>query len=838
MPRRPPSDLEATVLARDGTREGEEIRFRCPEPESHQNGDANPSARYHPGKHVWRCDVCGAGGGWKDLCERLNVSIPAPSRREPAAIYEYRSEVGELLRRKLRWEPGPKGRGKSFSWEKPDGAGGWQRCKGDGNPRILYRSEAIPAAREAGHPVLVVEGEKDADRAAALGLVAVTNPEGAGPRKWKSEYSEQLRGLAVVIVPDQDPTGQIHAFSVARGLAGVAQSIAILDLPGETVNDLSDWAGAEEKAGRSQDEIRARLETLIAEAPPWDPEADPGDDGAEAADTSSSDKEPTQSEILLGLVKTAGVELFHAPDREPFALVPVNCHRETWRVRSTDFRYWLLHGYYDLTGKAPNAQSLQDARNTLAAQALFAGDEHAVHTRVAESDGRIYLDLGNEAWEAVEVTESGWQLVAESPVRFRREPGMEELPRPVSGGSIAELRPFINLPDDDAFALFVAFLVAALRPRGPYPVLALHGEQGSAKSTLARIARALVDPAGAPLRSLPGSVRDLMISATHTWVLAFDNLSGIPAWLSDAFCRLSTGGGFSARELYTDSDEVIFSAMRPVILNGIDDVVGRQDLGDRSITLSLPRIEDGDRLREDEIWSEFERLRPRLLGALLDAVSCALSRQASVRLERSPRMADFAHWAVAAEPALPWEEGTFLAAYESNRRESIEVALEADLVGSAVRSLVAERGRFEGTCQELQALIDERESEAVRRSKSWPKSPRGLSSQLKRAAPALRQAGIDVEQGIREPGTGKRLVQITGKEDAGDRHDRHNGHASPPAGASVRDGCAGAVTVDASHRHTPDPENATVPAGRDGCDGSIPAHSDPLAGDDGEELRI
>lgn len=843
----PPPELERALLARKGRHDQEEIRYQCLHPENHSNGDADPSAVYNPTKTVWYCPVCETGGGWRDLCESMGIPVSRgckPQSRR-TATYVYRDEAGKPLRRKVRWEPGFDDRPKSFSWEKPGAGDTWTKSTGDGNPRVLYHSEQLPAARESGTRVWVVEGEKDAEAAEALGLVAVTNPEGAGDgkragktekTKWKKKYSEQLRGLPVVLVPDRDRPGRTHARAVAQRLHGLATSLRIVELPGEGVKDLSDWIAAERKAGRSQEEIRSRLEQLSTEAPLWEPGDD--DEDHEGDNASNHSAKPTQSEILIRLADEAGVQLFHTPDREAFALLPVNGHRETWRVRSKDFKLWLLHRYFASTGKAPNAQALQDARNTLTARGMFEGEEHEVHTRVAGAGEAIYLDLCNDSWEAVEVTGAGWRVVPEAPVRFRREPGMRSLPRPVRGGSVDELRPLINVPDHASFALFIAFLVAALRPRGPYPLLVLHGEQGSAKSTLARMARDLVDPARAPLRALPRNEQDLMISATRGWMLAFDNLSGLPDWLSDAFCRLSTGGGFAARELYTDADEVIFSAMRPVVLNGIDDVVGRQDLVDRSLTVGLPAICDEHRQRENELWARFEALRPRLLGALLDAVTCALRRGPEVRLERSPRMADFAHWVVAAEPALPWAEGTFFAANEGNRQESVEVSLEADLVGSAIRALLAEREVFEGTSQELLALLASKATDATRRLRTWPSSPRSLASRLKRAAPALRQAGIAVVQGKRESHTGRRIVQIVQIKSVIDRHDRHHRHPPPCDGAFGGDANGLAVTVASSDRHPANAREAGAGDEGDGGDGPKPADSESLDPDDREELRL
>jgi hypothetical protein len=172
--------------------------------------------------------------------------------------------------------------------------------------------------------------------------------------------------------------------------------------------------------------------------------------------------------------------------------------------------------------------------------------------------------------------------------------------------------------------------------------MVLLGEQGSAKSTFSAMMRALVDPNTAPLRALPREERDLFIAANNGHVLAFDNVSALSAWLSDAICRLATGGGFAMRQLYTDQEEVLFDARRPIILNGIEDFVSRPDLADRAVFLRLEAISEERRRPETEIWAAFEVERPRILGALLDAVVVGLRRLSETRLPKLPRMADFA----------------------------------------------------------------------------------------------------------------------------------------------------------------------------------------------------
>jgi hypothetical protein len=338
-----------------------------------------------------------------------------------------------------------------------------------------------------------------------------------------------------------------------------------------------------------------------------------------------------------------------------------------WKAAGIDrFRTWLRQRHYEATQTAASAAVINSALDLFEAQAHFEGPERAVHVRLAEHGGHIYLDLADDYWRAVEIGPSGWRVIGSAPVRFRRAAGMLPLPVPQRGGSIEELASFLNLPSRNDFVLVVAWLLA-LRAGGPYPLLAISGEQGSAKTVLSKLLKDLVDPNVAPVRALAREERDLVIAANNSHILAFDNLSGLPHALSDAFCRVATGASFGLRQLYTDADEVLFQAARPILLNGIDDVIGRSDLADRALFLTLPPIADRQRRVERQLWREFEVARPRILGSLLDAAVHGLRNVEGIHLEEPPRMADFALWATACETAF-WPAGTFTQAYQANRR--------------------------------------------------------------------------------------------------------------------------------------------------------------------------
>jgi primase-polymerase (primpol)-like protein len=497
------------------------------------------------------------------------------------------------------------------------------------------------------------------------------------------------------------------------------------------------------------DQIADALEELASDVWTMRSEDADGADGADGLSPTSSDS--SDADIFASLVTDAeDVELFHTPgkhDALAYATIAFADHRETWPVRSQAFKLWAVRRFREDQRRVPGGNAITDGLNAIVASAIFDGEEHPVFVRVAGHENTVLIDLGDDLWRAVQVSATGWTVVDSHsvPVRFIRRRGMQALPIPVYGYGVEELRPYVNLPADSSWKLFVLVVTTYLLPSGPYVVLVVNGEQGSAKSTLMRVARDLVDPNKAGLRRPPKDERDLMIAATNAWIVAYDNISGLPAFLSDAICVLATGGGFGARELYTDDEEKLFDAMRPVMLNGIEDIATRADLLDRAIILTLPAIPDDVRMQNADQRSGFERVRAGVFGALLTGVASVLKRRADVRLTRSPRMADFATSAVAAAPAYGWSEEEVLDLIESSRNAANEIAIGNSLVAEGILRLLGSTNEWCGTCGDLLMLLSG-ESDATRRVRAgWPKTPRGMRGALTRAAANLRRAGVEVD---------------------------------------------------------------------------------------------
>jgi hypothetical protein len=301
----------------------------------------------------------------------------------------------------------------------------------------------------------------------------------------------------------------------------------------------------------------------------------------------------------------------------------------------------------------------------------------------------------------------------------------------------------------------------------------LSGVQGAGKSTIARVLRSLVDPALAALTTIPKSERDVAIAATNSHLIAMDNLSEISAKLSDILCRVATGGSFRTRELYTNDDEMIFNYRRPLIINGIEELPIRPDLLDRSILIHVEPISEERRRDEHNFWQDFENVRPQLLGRMLDVICEGIRRLPEVKLDASPRMADFARWGVAVEQAMGFDVGSFMAAYQSNRQEANVAAIESSPIAIALYAYLGARlngfhsndsaknvvrRSFNGTalklldevrefCSSLGYGTNNKELKELLRHPKFPKSANQLSAEIARLEPTLKKMNIALERG-------------------------------------------------------------------------------------------
>ena len=545
--------------------------------------------------------------------------------------------------------------------------------------------------------------------------------------------------------------------------------------------------------------------------PPGPPEA--------AADGQPGGREDGGSTATaLVALATQRYELATSATGEPFAVAREGHGPYLARMLrggQASLRAELAAAYARRTGRVPNSSALADALNVLEGIAM---DRPPVDLalRVARHRAELVLDLGDPSGRVVVLTPQGWALAGRSPVLFRRTKLTGILPEPARGGRLEALRELglVNL-SESTWPLAVAWLVAALFPDIAHPIPLLVGEQGTGKSTTARLLSRLVDPSPAELRSAPKDLEQWAVAASGSWLVVLDNLSGIPDWLSDALCRAVTGDGMVRRRLYENDDLAVLAFRRVVALTSIDPGALRGDLADRIVMFDLERFaERGEELRLD---AAFRRAWPGLLGGLCDLACQVLAALPGVQVDRPPRLADFARIVAAVDQVL----GTSaLEVYRAlSNRISADV-VEADPVAQAVRQLATAQGTWQGTAGELLGKLTADLGDQ-RPPRGWPATPRGMAAALTRAAPALRDVGVRVEPAGRVGHQGQRCWWLSVDPDAQAPTNPQAALWPPadPAGTQGDGGRPSAPSAPSANGHPPSPAATSSADGR--ADGSL-----------------
>jgi hypothetical protein len=699
--------------------------------------------------------------------------------------------------------------------------------------RLYIPPVAVPRLAETGVPLILTEGEKKALALNQHGFLAVAvagvwnllkKVEGVEKGKAFDDYEFRwpegipVAGRELVLVFDSDTRSKdnlpLALKYIREHLSALGATVRIANLPD---GPNGDKVGADDYlVAHGPAALQAIIDSAV------DPTAKKG----RKKQDGDKPKKPPAADVLT--VIGTSFDLWHDPEERAFASIG----RRTYSVRSKSFKTLLVSRFREMTGgQVANGEALGAALLAIEGVAVHERPECEAHVRVAEHGGRVYVHLADANDTVIEIGPDGWRECEAPPVRFFRPRGMRPLPRPRPGGRLDDLRQFLNVPDDHLWALIRAWLAMTFREKGPFALLVLLGEQGSAKTTTAKLLRRLIDPREIAVRSQPKDVRDLMIAARTNWVLSFDNLSGLPDWLSDALCRLATGGGFGTRELYSDDEETTFNATRPAIVNGIEDFVTRPDLLERSLLIQHPTIPEERRRPEAELWAEFEECWADLLGAVFDYVAGGLRELPNVHLTRLPRMADFARFAVACELALPEGERVFLAAYKENQAGANEQVLEESLVAVALRQFMIDRDEWVGTATELLNHLKGLVPEDQRKDKDqgWPKKPNGLSNKLKSLAPSLRRATrIDVCIGEKDTNRKRtRLITVRRLSDMSPDGSSASSGSSAPAdsplpppqdGASSQGADRPPIVLPSSAESAESRQNGGKADGADGAD--------------------
>lgn len=453
-------------------------------------------------------------------------------------------------------------------------------------------------------------------------------------------------------------------------------------------------------------------------------------------------EEATQADIALKLfLEELNIETFQDERNDAYVRININGHHENWHCDSGRLKSWMSRSFYAKYKNVLRSDVIKSIVEVLKGKALFCEEKrHSLSSRLSYDKNVLWYDLVNPTWSAVKINKDGWSIVKTPPILFKRFEHQKEQVIPVSGGDPHDILDFVNIQDQEQKILFMVFLISAFIPDFPHPMPFFYGPQGSAKSTVSKVIRQLIDPSHIEVSQFPKKQDELVQMFDHHTILFFDNISYISQEQSDMLCKVITGGAFSKRKLYSDNDDIIYSFKKTVGMNGISLVLTKPDILERSLLFPLERVSKSNRVQEEVLLKNFEDKLPMIFGSILDTISKAMFYKESIKLEQTPRMADFAIWGSAIAKALGYKEGVFMDAYWKNIDSQDMEILYEDTTAGAIMQFMENKYEWSGTAsellEELERLLD------FSSRKSLPKSHSALSRKLNSLAVTLKKADI------------------------------------------------------------------------------------------------
>lgn len=650
------------------------------------------------------------------------------------ATFTYQDAKGKPLYFKERLEPGRDGRKKEFRFFQKAGR---KRQAGRGAVKVLYNLPAVQKAKS----IIFVEGEAKADLLTSWKIPATCLDSGSKSKLTK-EMIDQLTGKSVVILPDNDAPGAEFADYLAATLHGKAERLKIVSLPGlKDKEDIIQWAAI---AGNDREKLLSII-LDVAEYTAGTPAATIP--AAPPAMThkkrrKSEDDKPEripQSEMILDLME--GMPLLVDDTKTPWTFID----GRTIPVQSQELADWLTLKYFRLDGKAPSSEALSSAVKVLAAKARIEGEKIALFNRIAKKDDEFWYDLGEG--RAVKITSAGWKFV-EPPPLFQRWSHQQPQPDPLKVGDPWAFLRFCHIPEQNHL-LTMTTLITSFVPGISHPLWHVTGPQGSGKSSFCRLIKRLVDPSAAELQIMqPQKETDFYLTLYQNYILVLDNLSELSSRISDVLCGAATGTTVSQRALYSNMDLVLLRLKNIIILNGITPLIGRADLMDRTITITLGRIPPEGRKEDREIMEEFDQALPGILGGILGVLCKAIEIYPGVKLDALPRLADFARWGYAVAEALGGHGERFLADYTANGALQNEEILGQNTLANALIAEMEGKAKWETTVGVAWIRLLEA-AKPPHGDRTFPAKPQDMRKHLGRLQASLAEEKITFDYGRR-----------------------------------------------------------------------------------------
>lgn len=471
-------------------------------------------------------------------------------------------------------------------------------------------------------------------------------------------------------------------------------------------------------------------------------------------------KEPEQSETHtkelyeFASKKILKIIVSKSDSKQIYAKIKSNDHVESIDLNTTKARSWLMFNHRKETNKMYSIDAYKNALEYIRADAQFDGTvKEMIYTRLAQADDAIYYDLCSPTWELLKITGSGIETIPfseETPTFLHRQSMNEQVqPEYSDDDALEQLMQLLRISQSDR-VVFKIHLISMFFERHETPIMLIHGEHGSIKTTITKTVKRIVDPSASNISSLSNRKADIPLSFHNKYLSVFDNVSELKQDVSDMFCRAITGEESSKRMLYTDADEYILQYKRKIILNGISPKIEWPDFNDRTIYYETSTISDNDKLTNEEFNHELEKLMPRILGQIFSTLSKTLTSYVTIGKPIRPfsRMGEFEKYGETIARVLGYEENEFLNRYKEKWQSSSLINIDAWPIINLIREMLKEISVFEDSVSNLHKRLKEDAKEAgieVRGKESgFPSKPNVLSRQLKMLSPGFRKLGYEL----------------------------------------------------------------------------------------------
>lgn len=439
-----------------------------------------------------------------------------------------------------------------------------------------------------------------------------------------------------------------------------------------------------------------------------------------------------------------------------YTIVENHDHNEVLDLSNGRAKDWIRFMYYKETGENHSEEAYKNAISLLRSEAIHNGTiREPIYNRIAMIDDTIYYDLATPDWKLVVITKESVKIVdydENLPIFMRKQQQKEQVkPAPNERDALDELVKLLRIQDNDK-QLFKIHLVSMFLEAYPIPLMAIFGEHGSIKTTIAKSVKHIIDPSGENISSLPTKVEDLILHLANRYLVNFDNVSNINNEVSDILCRAITGEGQSKRKLFSDSDEIILNYRRKGILNGIFPSLDRTDLRDRMIRYETLPVKDIERISEGQFNNHLIELLPFIINQIFQSLQKALLSYDSVKdeIKYHSRMADFVDYGECISRALNYEPFSFIEAYKQKLEDNTLDVIESYPIIQLIEIIMKERTKYEKTVSEFYkeiyslAEIENIEIDSRKRIR-FPSSPNKVKSHIERIKPNLRSLGFDVD---------------------------------------------------------------------------------------------